>query len=348
MRPWLLVLLLARPAFAGLAQAPLAPLTPIAPICALQARVALPVQPQLAVETPVPAQLAAQSLQTGLAKTAPGQPQAALAVLDAAFSGSRVQAATPVSPVRALLSAPVFRLVKAVFGKKTPAPEPPQPPKGERLDPGELGRLTGATLSRVADGIYHLNFPTQHLLAATFLRFQEHYESPKFAGKAFTWKEFAAWYKAEYGKFSYFDDWSGFNIPSRVLASFYRGEFDPLTRKETSFLDLFRSVEGRFYIIGTYTEKVDEGTLRHEIAHGLYYRDEVYRARVQEILKALDLAPVFAYLTKIGYGPNVLLDEAHAYLGDDLAFLKKQGIDVRPYRKAHDALLALYRERSKR
>lgn len=344
MRLWLLVLLLARPGFARMAEAPLAPLIPIAPMSAIQAR--LP-----ALETPVPPRTAAQSitaLQTDLAKTATEPPQASLAVLDAAFSGSRVQAATPVSPVRALLTAPVSRLVKAVLGRKTPAPEPRQPPRGEKLDAGELGRLTGATLTRIADGIYHLNFPTQHLLASTFLRFQEHYESPKFAGKAFTWKEFAAWYKAEYGAFSYFEDWSGFNIPSRVLDAFYRGDFDPLTRRESAFLDLFRSVEGRFYIIGTYTEKVDEGTLRHETAHGLYYRDDEYRARAQKILETVDLEPIYAILTELGYGPNVLEDEAHAYLGDDLGFLKKKGVDIRKYRKAHDALLALYRERSRR
>lgn len=207
---------------------------------------------------------------------------------------------------------------------------------------GELGVLAGATLAPVAKNVFHLNFPTQHLLAATFLRFQEHYESPKYAGKSFTWEEFMDWYAAQNGKFSYFEDWSGFNIPSRVLRAFYKGAFDPLTRKEKALLDVFRGVKGRFYIIGT-SGSVDDGTLRHEIAHGLFYRDRLYRRRVREVLKTVDLKPVYKALTEMGYGPNVLEDEAHAYLGDDLADLKKRGVDVSKYRAVHEALLALYR-----
>lgn len=210
------------------------------------------------------------------------------------------------------------------------------------VDAGELGRLTGAKAELVAENIFHLNFPTQHLLAATFLRFQEHYESPKYRGKVFTWEEFMDWYAADRGKFSYFEDWAGFNIPSHVLRSFYRGLFDPLTLKEKALLEVFRAVEGRFYIIGTYGEQ-NEDTLRHEIAHGLFYRDAAYRRQVQEILKTVDLAPIFKVLVKMGYGTAVLEDEAHAYLGDDLDVLAGQGIDVAPYRSAHEALLSLYR-----
>ncbi len=34
--------------------------------------------------------------------------------------------------------------------------------------------------------IFLLSFPTQEYLAKTFLRFQEHYESPEFRGKIFS------------------------------------------------------------------------------------------------------------------------------------------------------------------
>ena len=71
--------------------------------------------------------------------------------------------------------------------------------------------------------IYHVSFPNQYLLAATFLRFQEHYESPKFRGRIFDWEEFMDWYAEQKGKFSYLQDWSGFNLPSPVFEPFRSG-----------------------------------------------------------------------------------------------------------------------------
>ncbi len=285
---------------------------PVAPISAVPSLdAAAPYQPVVAVPGAAPAQASALASLRAAVPPAQAQPAPAQAAATAAraFDGAK-PAATPV-------------------------------------DAGELGALTGAALTPVAKNVFHLNFPTQHLLAATFLRFQEHYESPKYAGKSFTWEEFMDWYAKENGKFSYLEDWSGFNIPSRVFTAFRKGLFDPLTKKEAALLALFEGVKGRFYVIGTAGAK-DDGTLRHEIAHGLFYRDPVYKRRVREILKGVDLAPVHAALIKLGYGPNVLEDEAHAYLGDDLAFLAEKGVDVRPYAEAHDKLLALYRERASR
>jgi len=42
---------------------------------------------------------------------------------------------------------------------------------------------------RLLKDIFLLHFKSQHQMASTFLRFQEHYESPKFAGDIFTLKE---------------------------------------------------------------------------------------------------------------------------------------------------------------
>ncbi|MEK7106247.1 MAG: ABC transporter ATP-binding protein, partial [Patescibacteria group bacterium] len=68
--------------------------------------------------------------------------------------------------------------------------------------------------------IYLVEAPTQYALASTFLRFQEHYESPKFRGQFFSLEEFMDWYAEEYGNFTYYKDWTGFNIPSYILKSF--------------------------------------------------------------------------------------------------------------------------------
>ena len=59
---------------------------------------------------------------------------------------------------------------------------------------------------RVRKDIFHLKFNSQQELAETFLRFQEHYESPKYRGKVFTLGEFRKWYTDVHGSFSYYQD----------------------------------------------------------------------------------------------------------------------------------------------
>ena len=91
--------------------------------------------------------------------------------------------------------------------------------------------------------IHLLSFDTQHDLTSTFLRFQEHYESPRFKGEVFTLDEFQDWYiknspnGIETGKFTYHTDWNGFNIPSHILKPFYEGKFDPLSFDEQAILE---------------------------------------------------------------------------------------------------------------
>ena len=94
-------------------------------------------------------------------------------------------------------------------------------------------------LEELIENIYHVSFPTRKEAASTFLRFQEHYESPQFRGKIFSLDEFKEWYTANSekgkakGKFTYYDDWGGFNIPSYILEPFYKGLFNPLSEKES-------------------------------------------------------------------------------------------------------------------
>jgi len=55
------------------------------------------------------------------------------------------------------------------------------------------------------------------------LRFEEYYESPRFKGRIFTFDEYRKWYVKnspkgkKTGRFTYYSDWSGFNIPSYAL-----------------------------------------------------------------------------------------------------------------------------------
>src|SRR5580704_15894322 len=104
--------------------------------------------------------------------------------------------------------------------------------------------------SKIAKGIYLLCFKTQYELAATFLRVQEYYESPRFSGRIFSLEQFMDWYAERFGNFTYYQDWTGFNVPSTALRPFYDGRFDPLSEKEKRLLRLFKGLRKPFYVIG--------------------------------------------------------------------------------------------------
>lgn len=207
--------------------------------------------------------------------------------------------------------------------------------------------LRRVEVSEVVPGVLHMKFPTQHLMASTMLRFQEHYESPKYRNKVFSLDEFKAWYAAEQSKtgtFSYYKDWEGFNIPSRILRRFIKGDFAPLSSKERALLEIVSGRKSRFYLIATAGKDGDPVTLRHEVAHGLWYTRPDYRRRAQALLKTVELAPVFAMLKKLGYHKSVWLDEAHAWLADPPKYVRQEGLDPRPYREIRKKLLALQKE----
>lgn len=192
------------------------------------------------------------------------------------------------------------------------------------------------------DNILHVTFPTQQELASTFLRFQEYYESPNpmFKRKIFTLGEYRIWYAEEYGAFTYYDDWNGFNIPSDILAPFIEGRFDPLSEQEQALVDALRNKRGRYYIIGT-VEK-DWDTFRHEMCHALYTTWTSYEIEVNKILDQYDLVPLEDWLRKQGYDDSVLLDECNAYIVGDWHWLEDQDgiqLDITLYTQ----LVALYK-----
>jgi len=176
-------------------------------------------------------------------------------------------------------------------------------------------------LTSITPNIHLGIFENQFNIASTCLRFQEYYESPEFKGKVFTLEEFKEWYiknspkgKAT-GKFTYYKDWNGFNLPSWVFDIFFKGEFNPLSRKEKNLLNCLEDKEKPFYFIGVHkkTEELYE-TLRHEVAHGLFYTKPEYKEETLDALSKFDLTEAKEeLLSKGGYHPDVLLDECQAY-----------------------------------
>ena len=177
--------------------------------------------------------------------------------------------------------------------------------------------------TRLAPGIFVLRFKSQYTLASTFLRFQEHYESSRFRGRIFSLEEFMDWYAGRFGAFTYYQDWSGFNVPSSALKPFYDGRFDPLSRKERRLLALFRKERKPFYVIGITADQ----DLQHEIAHALYFTQPEYRNAVRAAMRKYDTSAMAKRLATLGYHRHVLADEVHAYtVGNDLREPRVKGL----------------------
>jgi hypothetical protein len=155
-------------------------------------------------------------------------------------------------------------------------------------------------------------------LARSFLRFQEHYESPndEFREKIFTVGQYRVWYEKKYGWFSYETDWTGFNIPGRVLIPFSKGYFDPLTIEEENLLSLFiNPPKNNFYIIGANSQDV----LNHELNHALYAHSQDYSNAVNKTFDANleNIKYALEHLLDKGYCKYLLYDELQAYILDD-------------------------------
>jgi hypothetical protein len=170
--------------------------------------------------------------------------------------------------------------------------------------------------------VIHLQFDNSWDMCDGLMRFQEHYESPKFRGLIFTRDEFEKWYKddTQSTSFNYHYDWSGFNFPSYIVEPFLEGKFDPLTPAEAKILDALRGIKLPYYVIGTSGSLADEDiTMKHELAHALFYLDETYKQSCLDIVKdaeqkeSKEFNDFTSYLKSIGYCDSVIYDEIQAY-----------------------------------
>ena len=183
---------------------------------------------------------------------------------------------------------------------------------------------------QVAPKIYALEGEGKEEVGYYMIRIQENYESPMFRNRVFTMKDFIPWYMKSRGKdtFTYFDDWSGFNVPGHIVKRFMNGKFDPLRPEEQWLIDELKklNIKGRFYLLG-YSEE-DARVKQHEIAHGLFYTNRKYKREVLKALESFDTqnGPLPNHLRKQGYCEQVLVDEFHAWVLTDGEWLKKEGI----------------------
>jgi len=173
------------------------------------------------------------------------------------------------------------------------------------------------TVTVAKSNIYLVIAPSQYILAATFMRFQEYHESPEFKGRIFTVEEYMDWYAKTYGNFTYFEDWHGFNIPAHAFDPFLSQKFSPLTKKELILIDKLHEASFDLlngYVIGLTDRDVYRGsTLEHEYVHGLLATDEHFRNEMSAVIARYHWAPIGKILEEMGYDKSVWLDEAIAY-----------------------------------
>ena len=176
----------------------------------------------------------------------------------------------------------------------------------------------------VYPNIYCLPFTNSTTLGMTFLRFQEHYESPYFRGKVFTLKEYKKWYfkKFDTNTFDYCMQYVGFNLPYTGFIPFSLGKFDPLTKNEEGLLDQVCQLPNPFYIIGINIKHRQALThLVHETAHGLYYLCKPYRKTMQGLVRCIPkkiIKEIHEELALCGYHKDVYTDEIQAYFVDKM------------------------------
>lgn len=182
-------------------------------------------------------------------------------------------------------------------------------------------------------------------LGRPFVRLQEYFESPSklFRRKLFTLKKFKAWYAEHHGKgkFSYYTDYNGYNVPGDIVNAFFCLYADSLTSDEISLLKMLTKTSSDYYVIGSPSDSAD--TIDHELAHAFWYLFREYREGMISMMESYDFGSIFRYLRKRMYATDMLADEASAYLMFDDALLHRAGVSTREMRGLRGGMLGLFK-----
>ncbi len=191
-------------------------------------------------------------------------------------------------------------------------------------------KLVKGEVKQIFPKIFCVTVDDDYDRAMLFCRYQEFYESPhkKFRGKYFTWSEYMRFYKDSWKKdtFTYPIDWSGYNIPSTVVekgvdAFNKETEYDVIMNNIYYFCENYPLRLGKsrsnWYLIGASSK--DSKTMDHEIAHGLYSTNKIYKQEMNKLVNSLPpkiKEKVFSKLIKMGYANDkkILYDETQAFL----------------------------------
>lgn len=190
--------------------------------------------------------------------------------------------------------------------------------------------LVKGEIKKVKPNIYAVIIKDDYDRAMLFCRYQEFYESPfkEIRNKFFTLETLMKIYTKKNKKqcFTYPSDWVGYNIPSDVLYSACEkfdtslSVYDYIMRDIIYFCE--KNSNGKsFYLIGV--DKLKSGTMDHEIAHGLYHTNQIYKASVDRLISEIpknDYKLIKKKLVEIGYNNDKSLidDEIQAFFSTGL------------------------------
>jgi len=170
-------------------------------------------------------------------------------------------------------------------------------------------------LEKLCDGVYNIVFDTQYELTSTMLRVQEYYESPyeEIRGKYFELQDFIDLYSKDHDGFTYYTDWSGFNVPAWVVKDFFT--FPSFSKKELALKALVDTIEdGDYYLIASSKES-GSNVHNHELAHAFFYLSETYRNHMRRLVRTFNGSKDMRDdLASMGYCKEVMTDEIQAYL----------------------------------
>lgn len=192
--------------------------------------------------------------------------------------------------------------------------------------------LVTGLVKEIKPKIFGVSVKDRYQRAMLFCRYQEFYESPykEIRGKEFSWEHFMHLYtkKTKQELFTYPKDWSGFNIPSKVIEkaittfSFKTwGRYDEIMSHIWHYCEnyplKFEKPRTKWYLIGYGGN--DIATLKHEVAHGFYYTNRNYKSEMDHLISKIGKAnynKIKNVLIDMGYvgDKKIIDDEIQAYM----------------------------------
>lgn len=180
--------------------------------------------------------------------------------------------------------------------------------------------------------IFHLKFGDTDEMMLHLGRFSDYSESSdkELYRRKFTWEESVDRYNRKRGH-SYFDSAGGINLPVSIMSRMANEFGDRLTVREKFIMHLLANIRAQYstlkYIIATAGGDDDVDELNHELAHGFYYTDEVYKMRMDSHIRNLPKRvkkEMYEWMARQLYNPSVFDDELQAYMATGLNFEEQE------------------------
>lgn len=189
-------------------------------------------------------------------------------------------------------------------------------------------------LIKVLPNVILLRFTEAYHQGMCLWRYQEYYESPRWKGKTPSFWEFSQHYASTvgYGCMSYPADIDGYNFPYHVVRKVneYARAFTPY---DTFIKPVLAKLDGQCtYMIGM-ARDTTYSTLKHEVAHALWFTNRSYQAEARKLLKSVPKVTMESWELDLKaektYHPSVWKDEMNAYLATGVV----EGNNILPLEK---------------